>query len=154
MSPTDPETCKNVSEKNKSKVLLQAYAVASEGNDLEHFKKMLSDHQTALEQEIAEREAAAAEKAEKAEKAAAEKAEKAAAKKNKSKSMDIADDGADENEAREGDDTKKSKSSKKRKKDDEDAEKVCLRRFSSSCSFIHSTDLFCSPQRHPRQAPS
>lgn len=116
LSPTDPEFCKNVSEKSKSKILLQAYAVAAEGHDLEHFKKMLSDHQNALEQEIAEREAAAA-----------EKAEKAAAKKNKRKSMEITEDGAGENEAGEGEDTKKSKSSKKRKKDDEDAEKVCSR---------------------------
>lgn len=134
-----------MSEKSKSKILLQAYAVAAEGHDLEHFKKMLSDHQNALEQEIAEREAAAA-----------EKAEKAAAKKNKRKSMEIADDGADEKEAGEGDDTKKSKSSKKRKKDDEDTDKVCsfsLLQFELKEGEI-SVLTFFSPPRPPRPAPS
>ena len=126
LSPTDPESCKNVSEKSKSKLLLQAYAVAAEGNDLEHFKKLLSDHEHALEQEIAAQEAAEKAAAEKAEKAAAEKAEKAA-KKNKRKSMDIADDGADDIEMGEAEGSKKSKSTKKRKKDqDDEADKVRL----------------------------
>ena len=115
MTPIDPESCKNVSEKSKSKVLLQAYAVAAEGHDLDHFKTLLADHQRALDQEIEEQEAKAAAKAEKD------------AKKNKRKSMDIVDEDAEDVEMGDADDAKKSKgSTKKRKKDTkaEDEEKV------------------------------
>lgn len=119
LSPIDPETCKQVTEKGKSKLLLAAYAVASEGHDLKYFKDLLADHQRAMEQEEEEREAQAAAKA-------AAKAEKEA-KKNKRKSMEIIDDeDVDMEDAGEG--AKKSKSSKKRKKDaeTEGEEKVSL----------------------------
>ncbi|KAI9044571.1 PWWP domain protein [Aspergillus affinis] len=110
LSPIDSEACKQVSEKGKSKLLLAAYAVASEGNDLAYFKNLLADHQRAMEQEEEEREAQAAAKAN-------AKAEREA-KKNKRKSMEIIDDeDVDMEDAGEG--AKKSKSSKKRKKDAE-----------------------------------
>lgn len=115
LTPTDPEACKNVSEKGKSKQLLSAYHVAAEGHGLEHFKTILADHDAALQQEIEEQEARAAAKAEKQ------------AKKNKRKSMDIVDDGAEDIEMEDADDTKKPKSSKKRKKDaGDEEEKVSL----------------------------
>ncbi|KAB8237984.1 PWWP domain protein [Aspergillus alliaceus] len=114
LTPLDPATCKEVSEKGKSKLLLAAYAVAADGHDLKHFKSLLADHQRAMEQEEEEREAQAAAKA-------AAKAEKDA-KKNKRKSMEVIDDeDVDMEDADE--EAKKPKSSKKRKKDTEaDAE--------------------------------
>lgn len=141
LTPTDPETCKNVSEKGKSKQLLSAYHVAAEGHDLEHFKTILADHDAALQQEIEEQEARAAAKAEKQ------------AKKSKRKSMDIVDDGAEDIEMEDADDTKKPKSSKKRKKDAGDEEKVsltlaCLTICASSHVFLNSR------QRRPRPPPS
>ncbi|KAA8642252.1 PWWP domain protein [Aspergillus tanneri] len=108
LTPLDPNTCKDVPEKGKTKSLVAAYAVAAEGNDLQYFKTLLADHQRAMEQEQEEREAKQAAKA-------ASKAEREA-KKNKRKSMEIIDDeDADMEDAGE----KKSKSSKKRKKDAE-----------------------------------
>ncbi|KAL4888656.1 hypothetical protein BDV59DRAFT_196274 [Aspergillus ambiguus] len=109
LTPIDAAACKDVSQKNKGKLLLSAYAVAAEGHDLQHFKELLADHQRALEQEEEEREAQAAAKA-------AAKAEKDA-KKNKRKSMDVADD--EDVDMEDADTAKKSKSSKKRKKDAE-----------------------------------
>lgn len=89
-----------------------AYKVASDGHDLQHFKNLLADHQTALEQEIEEREAQEAAKA-------AAKAEKEAKKaKRKSKGADTDMEDADDK-----------KSSKKRKKDaetDGEADKVSI----------------------------
>lgn len=112
LTPLDPATCKDVSEKGKAKSLVAAYGVAAEGHDLAHFKEMLADHQRAIQQEEEEREAAAASKA-------AAKAERDA-KKNKRKSMDIQDDVDVEDEG-----GKPAKSSKKRKKDAEaESEKV------------------------------
>ena len=69
LTPTTPEECQNVSEKGKGKALLEAYKVAAEGFDLEHWKKMLTEHQEAIAEESerkAEREAKKAEKVERA----------------------------------------------------------------------------------------
>ncbi|KAL4802924.1 hypothetical protein BDV18DRAFT_163448 [Aspergillus unguis] len=104
LSPLDSEACKDVSEKGKSKALVNAYAIAAEGHDLAHYKTLLLDHQRAIEQEEEEREAQEAAKA-------AAKAEREA-KKNKRKSMEIHDD-VDMDDAEGG---KQPKSSKKRKK--------------------------------------
>ncbi|OJJ46254.1 hypothetical protein ASPZODRAFT_142875 [Penicilliopsis zonata CBS 506.65] len=115
LTPLDPETCKDVSEKGKSKLLIAAYGVASEGHDLKHFKELLNEHQRAMEQEEEEREAQAAAKA-------AAQAERDAKKKKKRKSTDMGD-GADEMDVDNVDEDSKSKGSKKRKKDaDADAE--------------------------------
>lgn len=115
LKPLDPESCKNVSEKSKSKALLAAYAVASENHDLQHFKSLLADHQEALQAENEEREAQAAAKA-------AAKAEKDAKKKRKSTDVVEDDEDVEMEDAEEGD--KSSKASKKRKKStaDTDAE--------------------------------
>ncbi|KAE8148696.1 hypothetical protein BDV25DRAFT_13682 [Aspergillus avenaceus] len=110
LTPTDAAACKEVSEKGKSKLLLAAYGVAAEGNELQHFKSVLADHQRAIEQEEEEREAQEAAKA-------AAKAEKDA-KKNKRKSTEVVDDGDVDMEDVD-EDSKKPKSSKKRKKDTE-----------------------------------
>ncbi|CAP86255.1 hypothetical protein E8E15_006807 [Penicillium rubens] len=115
LTPLDPAECKDVSEKNKSKSLINAYKVASEGHNLQYFKKLLNDHQAAIDQEEAELEAQEAEKA--ATKAAKE------AKKGKRKSKGAETDV----EMEDADDSKKSKApSRKRKKDvetDAEAEK-------------------------------
>lgn len=66
LTPIDPETCKEVSEKGKSKNLMAAYELAAENHDLAHFKEMLVDHQRFIEEEEeakAEREAKKASKA-------------------------------------------------------------------------------------------
>ncbi|KAL4739013.1 hypothetical protein BDV11DRAFT_127061 [Aspergillus similis] len=107
LSPLDPATCKDISEKGKSKSLVAAYNVAAENHDLAYFKNMLADHQAAIQQEEEEREAQEAAKA--AAKAAKE------SKKNKRKSMEIRDDV----EMEDADEEKQPKSSKKRKKDAE-----------------------------------
>ncbi|KAL9127301.1 MAG: hypothetical protein Q9217_003788 [Psora testacea] len=87
---TDSDAVKNPSEKGKSKTLLAAYEKASEANGLEHFKAMLSDHQKALQEDMAVQEERAAKKAEKAKKAAARKSYEAVAEENDE--MDIDED--------------------------------------------------------------
>ncbi|KAJ5971162.1 uncharacterized protein N7479_001080 [Penicillium vulpinum] len=112
LTPLNPADCKEISEKNKSKSLINAYKVASEGHNLQYFKKLLNDHQAAIDQEEAELEA------QEAEKAAAKAAKEAKKGKRKSKGADT------DVEMEDVEDSKKSKaSSKKRKKDVEtDAE--------------------------------
>lgn len=114
MTPITPAECENVSEKNKAKGLIAAYKVAAEGHDLQYFKNLLADHQSALQQEIEEAEAQEAAKA-------AAKAEKAKKGKRKSKGADT------DVEMEDAEDSKKAKSTKKRKKDGEtdgEADKV------------------------------
>ncbi|KAJ5857679.1 hypothetical protein N7455_008573 [Penicillium solitum] len=115
LTPLDPAECKNISEKNKSKSLVNAYKVASEGHNLQYFKKLLNEHQAAIDQEEAEFEA------QEAEKAAAKAAKDAKKGKRKSKGAET------DVEMEDADDSKKSKApSKKRKKDvetDAEAEK-------------------------------
>ncbi|KXG51356.1 uncharacterized protein PGRI_093680 [Penicillium griseofulvum] len=112
LTPLDPAECKDISEKNKTKSLINAYKVASEGHNLQYFKKLLNDHQAAIDQEEAEFEA------QEAEKAAAKAAKEAKKGKRKSKGAET------DVEMEDADDSKKSKApSKKRKKDvDTDAE--------------------------------
>lgn len=138
MSPLEPEQCKDVSEKGKSKSLVEAYKIAAEGHDLQHFKDMLMQHEAAL-QEDEER------------KAQRESDKAAKADKKKRKSEVKADDDVD----MEGvDDTAPKKSSKKRKKDvesdDEEPEKV-----SDLCSCdinqLIATNSLQRPQR-PRSS--
>ncbi|KIX02242.1 uncharacterized protein Z518_08181 [Rhinocladiella mackenziei CBS 650.93] len=113
LTPLNPEECKDVPEKGKSKSLLAAYQVAAEGNDLQFFKNMLDDHAAAMQAEIDAKEARAAEKAAKAER-----------KKRKSEAKaDTEDVDMDDADAV----AEPKKSSKKRKKeidsDDEESEK-------------------------------
>ncbi|KAJ5780843.1 hypothetical protein N7457_006003 [Penicillium paradoxum] len=112
LTPLDPAECKEISEKNKSKLLINAYKVASEGHDLQYFKKLLKEHQAAIDQEEAEFEA------QEAEKAAAKAAKEAKKGKRKSKGAET------DVEMEDADDSKKTKApSKKRKKEAEtDAE--------------------------------
>lgn len=108
LNPLEAEECKDVSEKNKSKLLLNAYKIAAEGHDLQYFKNILADHQAALEHEIQEREAQEEAKA-------AAKAEKKGKRKSKGADADV--DVEDD----------KKKGAKKRKKDadtDGEADKV------------------------------
>ncbi|KAH8701055.1 hypothetical protein BGW36DRAFT_357686 [Talaromyces proteolyticus] len=109
LTPLDPESCKEVNEKGKQKQLIAAYQVAAANHDLNYFKSLLADHQRAVQQELDEREAAAAEKA-------ALKAQKEAAKEEKKKKRKSV---AAENDVEMGDaeDGKKAKATKKRKKD-------------------------------------
>ncbi|KAJ5566232.1 hypothetical protein N7535_007870 [Penicillium sp. DV-2018c] len=108
LTPLDPAECKDVSEKNKSKPLLNAYKVASEGHDLQYFKDLLNEHQAAIDQEEAELEA------QEAEKAAAKAAKEAKKGKRKSKGAET------DIEMEDANDSKKAKApSKKRKKEAE-----------------------------------
>ncbi|KAK6364884.1 hypothetical protein LTS17_011788 [Exophiala oligosperma] len=68
LTPLNPEDCKDVPEKGKSKNLLAAYQVASEGHDIDFFKNMLNEHNAALQADIDAKEAREAEKAAKADK--------------------------------------------------------------------------------------
>lgn len=104
LKPITPEECKDVSEKNKSKKLVSAYGVASEGHDLPYFKGLLADHQNAVQQENEAEEAKAAAKAEKQ------------SKKNKRKSTDVVEEDEDVEMEDADEPAKKPKSTKKRKK--------------------------------------
>ena len=121
LTATDPEACKDVSEKNKKKDLVEAFKIAAEGHDLTYFKEILLEHQeqmAAEEQNQKEREA-----------------KKAAKAKRKSSASAVADD--DEMDV---DDEEEPKSkSKKRKKttadSDAEDEKVCVPCDESSTHF-------------------
>lgn len=112
LTPLEPEQCKDVPEKGKTKALLEAYKVAAEGHDIDHFKNMLMEHESFVQQEEEVRAQKEAEKAAKAEK-------------KKRKSEVKADDDVEMEDA---DEEAPKKSSKKRKKDagsdDEGPEKV------------------------------
>ncbi|KAL9108872.1 MAG: hypothetical protein Q9227_006403 [Pyrenula ochraceoflavens] len=111
LSPLDPDHCREVAEKGekgKTKALLAAYKVASEGHELQHFKDMLSDHQKAMQEDLERKEAKEAEKA-----AREEKKKKRKSTATEDVEMEDADgDGA----------TPKAKGSKKRKNADSDIE--------------------------------
>lgn len=111
LTPLKPEDCKDVSEKGKTKALLQAYQVAEENHDLQHFKDMLINHQKAMQEDQEQKEARQAAKAAREE------------KKAKRKSMEVTADEMDVDD----DEVEKPKSSKKRKKtadSDGETEKV------------------------------
>lgn len=112
LTPLDPEddAIKNPPEKGKSKTLLAAFAKAAEANGLQFFKSMLAEHQKALQQDMEEKEAIAAEKA------AAKKA-----KKSRKSSEMVADDG-DEMDMNDEDTADKPKSKKRKKPADSDVE--------------------------------
>lgn len=112
LSPLEPEQCKDVSEKGKTKSLIEAYKIAAEGHDLQHFKDMLMQHEAAIQEDEDRKAQRESEKAAKADK-------------KKRKSEVKADDDVDMEDV---DDSAPKKSSKKRKKDaesdDEEPEKA------------------------------
>jgi regulator of protease activity HflC (stomatin/prohibitin superfamily) len=124
LTPLDPEECNSKPSGKMTKALQEAYSIATEGHDIDHFKKILADHQ----EEIARLEADAQKKQEEAEAKAAAKAEKDAKakdgaadkkKKNNRKSTSKVNDEDDV----EMEDAEAPKSSKKRKKEaDSDGE--------------------------------
>lgn len=119
MSPLNPEDCKGVAEKGKSKALLAAYEVAAEAQNLQYFKEVLTEHANAMAAEEQRKDELAAEKAAKAER-----------KKRKSDVKAEADD-VDMEDADDVEEVKKS--TKKRKKvaesEDEEPEKVSRTAF-------------------------
>jgi len=127
LTPLDTEEIKKADRTKKSKQLLNAYDVACEGHELEHYKQLLRDHEQALAEEKEEQEKRAQEKQEKKDKKA----------KRQSKSNDTVEDGDDDAEmedapdqvAEDGETPKQKKGTKKRKKEaDSEGEtaKVCL----------------------------
>ncbi|KAL1958020.1 hypothetical protein VTO42DRAFT_5232 [Malbranchea cinnamomea] len=102
LSPLEPEKCKDVPEKGKSKALIEAYKVAAEGHDLQYFKDLLADHQRLVEEEMRAAQ----------ERAAAKEAKRA---KSKRKSTAAKDEDEDIDMAASGEEAPKS--AKKRKKD-------------------------------------
>jgi hypothetical protein len=123
LTPLDPEECNSKPTGKMTKALQQAYTIATEGHDLDHFKKILAEFQ----EESSRLEAEAQKKQEEAEAKAAAKAEKdtkakdSEAKDKKKKprksTSKVNDDDVDMEDA------EAPKSSKKRKKDaDSDGE--------------------------------
>lgn len=156
LTPLDPESCKDVSEKGKQKQLIAAYKVAAENHDLQYFKDLLADHQRAIQQEAEDREAKEAAKA-------AAKAEKEQ-KKKKRKSAEVAEEPEDVEMAEAGEEEgkKATKATKKRKKDAEseaEAEKVSVSTGAARGSCIRTVVIANvehqnSLQRPPRRPPS
>ena len=107
LTSLDPTACAGVDPKGKSKVLVAAYEKASENQSLDHFKKVLQDHQEAIQ---ADAEAQAERDAKKASKA-----------KRKSVDASALTEDADEMEIDEEQEAAKPKS-KKRKKEAADGE--------------------------------
>jgi len=93
----------------KSKALWEAYQVAAEGHDLNHFKQLLAAHESAMQEEIAKLEEKERLKKEKAEKASKRKSVAAAG----SEDVDMEDAGENATPSA------KKKATKKRKKSDE-----------------------------------
>jgi hypothetical protein len=125
LTPLDPEECKSKPTGKMTKSLQQAYVIATEEHDLDHFKKILAEFQEEslrLEAEVQkkqeEAEAKAAAKAEKDAKAKDGEAKDKKKKARKSTSKVTDDDDVEMNDVQEA-----PKSSKKRKKDaDSDGE--------------------------------
>ena len=122
LTPLDPEECNSKPSGKMTKALQEAYSIATEGHDIDHFKKILADHQ----EELARIEAEAQKKQEEAEAKAAAKADKdakakdAAADKKKKPRKSLKGNGEDDVEM---EDAEAPKSSKKRKKEaDSDGE--------------------------------
>ncbi|KAL1583840.1 hypothetical protein WHR41_07097 [Cladosporium halotolerans] len=114
LSPLDPEECKSKPNAKMTKALQSAYDIASEGHDLDYFKKILAEFQ----EESARLEAEAQKKQEEAEAKAAAKAEKdAKAKDSKDKKKSRKSKGGADDEDVDMEDAEAPKSSKKRKKD-------------------------------------
>ena len=111
LEPTDAATCKDVPEKSQNKSILRnkslmnAYAIAGEGRDLDACKAILADHELAIQQEIQAQEEKAAAKAEKQ------------AKKTKRKSTEAVEEEDVEMEDVDEEAKKSKKSSRKRKKE-------------------------------------
>ena len=117
LTPLNPDDCKDVAAKGKGKALLAAYGVAGEGNNLAHFKELLTEHANAMAAEEQRRE-----------ELAAEKAAKAADRKKRKSAAKVETDDVDMKDV--DDTTEVKKSAKKRKKapesDDEQPEKVSV----------------------------
>ena len=100
----------------KNKALWEAYQIAAEGRDLAWFKEMLAAHDTAMQEDLEQREQKELEKKEKA----AKRKSTAAVE---SEDVDMEDAGGDAAPS-----TKKAKATKKRKKEedsDDENGKVC-----------------------------
>lgn len=124
LTPLDPEECTQKPNTKMTKALQEAYSIATEGHDLDHFKKILAEFQ----EESARLEAEAQRKQEEAEAKAAAKAEKdakakdAEAKDKKKKARKSTSKVNDDDDV-DMEDPEAPKSSKKRKKDaDSDGE--------------------------------
>lgn len=110
----------------KTKALVSAYEVASEGHDLEYFKELIRDYEKILQEDKENQEKVAQEKQDKKDKKA----------KRQSKGKDTVEDAEDDvemedapEEAPNGDGAQPKKATKKRKKDAEsegEAPKVSL----------------------------
>ena len=137
LTPITADDCKNISEKGKSKNLLEAYNIAAQDYDLDHYKKMLFEHQQAVEDDMAERAEREAKKAEKAEKA-----------RRKSEAV-AADDEMDVD-----DDEQPKPKSKKRKKSmdaDEEEEKVS-ESAKPSFQWLTSLTIACKDPQNDAEA--
>jgi regulator of protease activity HflC (stomatin/prohibitin superfamily) len=153
LTPLDPEECNSKPSGKMTKALQEAYSIATEGHDIDHFKKILADHQ----EELARLEAEAQKKQEEAEAKAAAKAEKDAKAKDaaadKKKKPRKSTSKVDEDDV-EMEDAEAPKSSKKRKKEpDSDGEGPKVSTIMNlPIATSHATSLltYDSLRRHPR----
>ncbi|KAI9728809.1 MAG: hypothetical protein M1834_007195 [Cirrosporium novae-zelandiae] len=106
LTPLKLEDVQDFNEKGKSKVLIKAYNVAAEQNDLQHFKELLADHQRALIEDQKLREEKAASKV-----AKKRKSKEAVEAEEPEEDVEMADFEVEDEEPE-----PKPKSSKKRKK--------------------------------------
>jgi hypothetical protein len=118
----------------KSKHLWEAYQIAAENNDLDHFKNMLIQHEQARLDDL---------------KAKQEKEAKKNAKKEKSKRKSTADADVEMEDADGGDDKAK-KVTKKRKKDAESEGEGKVRIFCCRMRHSQSSLTSCRLRRLPR----
>ncbi|MCJ1356949.1 MAG: hypothetical protein MMC33_006945 [Icmadophila ericetorum] len=91
LTPLDPADCKDLTEKGKSKQLLEAYKVAAENHPLSYFKDMLADHDRAVREDNAAREEREAKKASKSKR----KSDASALGTGHADEMDVDEDGAE-----------------------------------------------------------
>lgn len=142
LAPLDLDDIKAAVEKDdqgkKTKSLWEAWKVAAEGHDLEHFKKMLSEHEKALQ---ADRE----------EKAEAEAKKEAKKDKTRRKSgiqdEDVEMEDADADAS--GDKKAKAGSKKRKKDDDSDGEAPKVIGIIRPLLLSHTDGTTRKPRRQP-----
>lgn len=142
LTSLDPTTCAGVDPKGKSKVLVAAYEKASENQSLDHFKKVLQDHQEALQ---ADAEAQAEREAKKASKA-----------KRKSVDASALTEDADEMEVDEAPEAAKPKSKKRKKEaaDGDDGEEKPAKTPKTSTKLKLSTPKTPATEPTKKKAPA
>jgi hypothetical protein len=133
-----------VSEKGKTKSLIQAYHVAAEGHGLEHFKTMLADHQKAMQEDQERREAREAAKT--------GKPDRGDKKKRKSEIAEEDEDVDMEDEEEEAKSPPKKASKKRKKEVESDAEEEKVRLARQQKAYLNTDSCDSQPAKTPKTA--